>query len=157
LGNGDGTVYQRKDGRWEAAGYVLAPGNTSKRISVYGATRKEALVKLTEKTAASNRGVPVVTAQGSLAAYLRYWLENVAVHQLRETTHTRYIRPCQPVPHSRPRQEEARQAHCQGRAHLAGRTADRLPVLRTRHRRPPQAQRPGRPPTALLRHRQVLP
>lgn len=23
--NGDGTVYQRKDGRWEAAGYVLAP------------------------------------------------------------------------------------------------------------------------------------
>jgi hypothetical protein len=26
--NGDGTVYQRKDGRWEAAGYALAPGNT---------------------------------------------------------------------------------------------------------------------------------
>ena len=25
--NGDGTVYQRKDSRWEAAGYVLAPGN----------------------------------------------------------------------------------------------------------------------------------
>lgn len=23
--NGDGTVYQRKDSRWEAAGYVLAP------------------------------------------------------------------------------------------------------------------------------------
>ncbi|WP_327065657.1 tyrosine-type recombinase/integrase [Kitasatospora sp. NBC_01302] len=88
--NGDGTVYQRKDGRWEAAGYVLAPGNTSKRVSVYGATRKDALAKLTEKIAASNRGVPVVTAQGSLAAYLTYWLENVAVHQLRETTHTRY-------------------------------------------------------------------
>lgn len=32
----------------------------------------------------------VVTAQGSLAAYLTYWLENVAVHHLRETTHTRY-------------------------------------------------------------------
>lgn len=29
--NGDGTVYQRKDGRWEAAGYVLAPGNTRAR------------------------------------------------------------------------------------------------------------------------------
>ncbi|SOB84484.1 tyrosine-type recombinase/integrase [Streptomyces sp. 1331.2] len=88
--NGDGTVYQRKDGRWEAAGYVLAPGNTSKRVSVYGMTRAEALAKLTEKIAASNRGVPVVTAQGSLAAFLTYWLENVAVHQLRETTHTRY-------------------------------------------------------------------
>ncbi|MHB9857443.1 tyrosine-type recombinase/integrase [Streptomyces sp. YIM S03343] len=88
--NGDGTVYQRKDGRWEAAGYVVAPGNTRKRVRVYGTTRKEALAKLTEKIAASNRGLPVPSAQGSLAAYLMYWLENVAVHQLRENTHTRY-------------------------------------------------------------------
>jgi integrase len=88
--NGDGTVYQRKDGRWEAAGYVLAPGNTRKRVRVYGSSRTEALAKLTEKIAASNRGVPIITAQGSLTAYLTYWLENVAVHQLRENTHTRY-------------------------------------------------------------------
>ncbi|MDQ0943495.1 site-specific integrase [Streptomyces sp. V1I1] len=88
--NGDGTVYQRKDSRWEAAGYVLAPGNTRKRIRVYGTTRKEALAKLTEKIAASNRGLPAPSAQGSLATYLTYWLENVAVHQLRENTHTRY-------------------------------------------------------------------
>ncbi|MEU6318109.1 site-specific integrase [Streptomyces sp. NPDC047009] len=88
--NGDGTVYQRKDLRWEAAGYVLAPGNTRKRVRVYGSSRTEALAKLTEKIAASNRGVPIITAQGSLAAYLTYWLENVAIHQLRETTHTRY-------------------------------------------------------------------
>ncbi|MFE7752919.1 tyrosine-type recombinase/integrase [Streptomyces sp. NPDC057428] len=88
--NGDGTVYQRKDGRWEAAGYVLAPGNTQKRVRVYGTTRKEALAKLTEKIATSNRGLPVPSAQGSLAAYLTYWLEYVAVHHLRENTHTRY-------------------------------------------------------------------
>ncbi|MGW2435585.1 tyrosine-type recombinase/integrase [Streptomyces goshikiensis] len=88
--NGDGTVYQRKDGRWEAAGYVLAPGNTRKRIRVYGTTRTEALAKLTEKIATSNRGVPVPSAQGSVSAYLTYWLEAVAVHQLRENTHTRY-------------------------------------------------------------------
>ncbi|WP_328898573.1 site-specific integrase [Streptomyces sp. NBC_00441] len=88
--NGDGTVYQRKDNRWEAAGYVLAPGNTRKRVRVYGTTRKEALAKLTDKIATSNRGVPAPSAQGSLAAYLTYWLENVAVHQLRENTHTRY-------------------------------------------------------------------
>ncbi|MFJ6459766.1 tyrosine-type recombinase/integrase [Streptomyces sp. NPDC091387] len=88
--NGDGSVYQRKDRRWEAAGYVLAPGNTRRRVRVYGTTRKEALAKLTEKIAASNRGLPAPSAQGSLAAYLTYWLENVAVHHLRETTHTRY-------------------------------------------------------------------
>ncbi|MET8558609.1 tyrosine-type recombinase/integrase [Streptomyces sp. NPDC004959] len=88
--NGDGTVYQRKDGRWEAAGYVLAPGNTRRRVRVYGTTRKEALAKLTEKIATSNRGLPIPSAQGSVTAYLTYWLENVAVHHLRENTHTRY-------------------------------------------------------------------
>jgi len=88
--NGDGTVYQRKDGRWEAAGYVLAPGDTRKRIHVYGTTRKDALAQLTEKIATSNRGIPAPTAQGSLAAFLTYWLETVAVHRLRENTHTRY-------------------------------------------------------------------
>nr|WP_223188998.1 site-specific integrase [Streptomyces sp. TRM68416] len=90
VANGDGTVYQRKDSRWEAAGYVLAPGNTRRRVRVYGTTRKEALAKLTEKIANSNRGLPVPSAQGSVAAYLTYWLENVAVHHLRENTHTRY-------------------------------------------------------------------
>ncbi len=88
--NGDGTVYQRKDSRWEAAGYVLAPSNTRRRVRVYGTSRKEALAKLTEKIANSNRGLPIPSAQGSLAAYLTYWLENVAVHHLRENTHTRY-------------------------------------------------------------------
>jgi hypothetical protein len=88
--NGDGTVYQRKDGRWEAAGYVLAPGNTRKRVRVYGSTRKDALTKLTEKIAASNRGLPVATADSTVSAYLTYWLDGVAVHYLRENTHTRY-------------------------------------------------------------------
>ncbi|MFD9967173.1 tyrosine-type recombinase/integrase [Streptomyces sp. NPDC059017] len=88
--NGEGTIYQRKDGRWEAAGYVLAADSARKRVRVHSTTRKEALAKLTEKIAASNRGLPVPSAQGSVAAYLTYWLENVAVHQLRENTHTRY-------------------------------------------------------------------
>ncbi len=48
------------------------------------------MAKLTEKIAASNRGLPIPSAQGSLAAYLTYWLDAVAVHQLRENTHTRY-------------------------------------------------------------------
>ncbi|MFE3995815.1 tyrosine-type recombinase/integrase [Streptomyces goshikiensis] len=90
--NGDGTVYQRKDGRWEAAGYLLAPGNTRKRVRVrvYGTTRKDALAKLTEKIAASNRGLPVATGDSTVSDYLTYWLNSVAVHHLRENTHTRY-------------------------------------------------------------------
>ncbi|MCX4679928.1 site-specific integrase [Streptomyces sp. NBC_01433] len=88
--NGDGTIYQRKEGRWEAAGYVLASGNIRKRVRVYGASRKEALGKLTEKIAASNLGLPVAASDCTVSDYLTYWLQGIAVHQVRENTHTRY-------------------------------------------------------------------
>ncbi|CAL9496653.1 hypothetical protein SUDANB37_03373 [Streptomyces sp. enrichment culture] len=88
--NGEGTVYQRKDGRWEAAGYVLAANGTRKRVRVYGTTRREAADKLAEKLADSNRGLPVATADSTVGDYLTYWLGSVAVHRLRENTHTRY-------------------------------------------------------------------
>jgi integrase len=88
--NGEGTIYQRKDGRWEAAGYVLAADGTRKRVRVYGTTRKDAADKLAEKITDSNRGLPVATADSVVGMYLAYWLNSVAIHRLRENTHTRY-------------------------------------------------------------------
>lgn len=88
--NGEGTIYQRKDGRWEAAGYVLAANGTHKRVRVYGTTRKDASDKLSEKITDSNRGLPVATADSTVGMYLAYWLNSVAIHRLRENTHTRY-------------------------------------------------------------------
>ncbi|MER6315627.1 tyrosine-type recombinase/integrase [Streptomyces sp. NPDC001581] len=88
--NGEGTIYQRKDGRWEAAGYVLAADGSRKRVRVYGTTRKNAADKLAERIADSNRGIPVATAASTVDDYLTYWLNGVAIHRLRENTHTRY-------------------------------------------------------------------
>jgi integrase len=88
--NGEGTVYQRKDGRWEASGYVLGTDGIRKRISVYGATRKQAMGKLTEKLAHSNKGLLVAGRTGTLGAYLDHWLDTVARHTLRSNTFDRY-------------------------------------------------------------------
>ncbi|MBA4863259.1 site-specific integrase [Streptomyces sp. PSKA54] len=40
--------------------------------------------------AASNRGLPAPAADCTVGVYLQHWLDNIAVHQLRETTHIRY-------------------------------------------------------------------
>lgn len=45
--NGQGGVYQRTDGRWEAKIFVDAPDGRRKRISVYGDTQQETLNELT--------------------------------------------------------------------------------------------------------------
>lgn len=96
--NGGGTVHQRKDGRWEAVGCVLAPGNIRKRVRAYGTTRKEALAELTEEIATSNCGVPVPPALGSPAAYLTYWRGN-----RRRSPAAHHLPALHPRPRQRPR------------------------------------------------------
>jgi hypothetical protein len=44
--NGEGTIYRRKDGRYEAAVHVLTANGSSKRIRIYAKTRVEAHEKL---------------------------------------------------------------------------------------------------------------
>ncbi|MDP9793715.1 integrase [Catenuloplanes nepalensis] len=89
--NGEGTVFQRMDGRWQGAGYVHAADGTRKRVYVYGDTRKQATDKLADKLAASNRGV-VVAADPTLTVgdYLDHWLHTVAKPRIRATTFTTY-------------------------------------------------------------------
>jgi integrase len=91
--NGEGTVYRRSDGRWEAAGYVTTTDGGSKRVRVYGATRKEAMDKLLAKIADSRKGMPVATnATITVEEYLTAWMATVAVHKLRATTYATYDR-----------------------------------------------------------------
>ena len=70
-GTGLGTPRQRPDGRWEAR-----TRKNGKRISVYGATQKEASDRLREAVAAQRAGVPEVkvTARYTVAACLEEWL-----------------------------------------------------------------------------------
>jgi hypothetical protein len=90
--NGDGTVYQRIDGRWCGSGYVQAANGTRKRIYVYGNSHREASDKLNAKLADSTRGTAVLATDPNLTVerYLTTWLHTVARHRLRATTYVTY-------------------------------------------------------------------
>ncbi|MGA5375811.1 site-specific integrase [Streptomyces griseoincarnatus] len=88
--NNEGTIYQRKDGRWEGSAYVLTTEGTYKRRSVYGKTWDEAHEKLTKLKADSHNGVPVATSKMTIAEYLTFWLTNVAQGKVRRTTYVNY-------------------------------------------------------------------
>ena len=71
--NGEGSVYQRKDGRWAAS---ISLGRT-KRKHFLGKTRGEVAAKLTEALADQQKGTPIVTSNQNLEQYLESWLKSV--------------------------------------------------------------------------------
>jgi len=92
--NGEGTTYQRKDGRWEGAVYVLTTSGARKRVRVYGATRTEAHKKLTEAKAKNDQGIPAADKSWKLGDYLDYWLAEVVQRTKRPKTYEQYELIC---------------------------------------------------------------
>lgn len=88
--NGEGTIYQRKDGRWEGAAYVLTTGGTFKRIRIYGRTRDETRKNLTRAIEQSDQGIPVASKSWTVAEYLNYWLEHIVKAERRPKTYQGY-------------------------------------------------------------------
>ncbi|MFJ1958269.1 tyrosine-type recombinase/integrase [Streptomyces microflavus] len=88
--NGEGTIYRRKDGRYEGAVYVLTTSGTQKRVRVYGATRAEVHGKLTEAKAKDQQGIPAADKAWKLGDYLDYWLAEVVKPNRRPTTYELY-------------------------------------------------------------------
>ena len=88
--NGEGTIYRRQDGRYEAAAYFLTTSGNRKRVRVYGKTRQEVHAKLVETKAQADRGVPVPERTWKVREYLDYWLENIVRISQRPATYMRY-------------------------------------------------------------------
>jgi integrase len=87
--NGEGTVYQRSDGRYAASAYVPTRSGR-KRRTVYGRTREEAAGKLADLLAAGRRGVPVAEKGWTVERYLAYWLAEVVEQERRPATVSAY-------------------------------------------------------------------
>jgi integrase len=73
-GNNEGTVCQRKDGKWMAA-VIIGTGIDGKPIRkyVYGKTRPEVLTKMTELTAVRGKGRNVITNE-DVQTLMQQWL-----------------------------------------------------------------------------------
>lgn len=87
---GQGTCFQRKDGRWEAAvtvGYNESGNPIRKRLT--RRTQREAVEALNSIIANINLGVPIGEGSQTLAEFIPGWLENV-IRPTRATKTYRY-------------------------------------------------------------------
>ena len=71
--NGEGSIYQRQDGRWAAS---ISIGRT-KRKHFLGKTRSEVSSKLNEALAERQKGIPIVSNNQSVSQYMQSWLISV--------------------------------------------------------------------------------
>lgn len=85
-GRGDGSIYQRKDGRW-AATITL---DNRKRKTFYGKTRKEVREKLRVAQHEQKQGILATGPHQKLGTYLTTWLETVLKPSARKTTYSQY-------------------------------------------------------------------
>lgn len=76
-GHGEGSIYQRQDGRWCTAvdlGYV---NGKRKRKVIYGKTRKDVAEQLKVVLRDKQQGIPVVTERQTVDQFLTCWLADV--------------------------------------------------------------------------------
>jgi integrase len=72
--NGDGTIYHRRDGRWEGAVYVDTNAGTRRRIRIYGASHATVRAQLTAELERARQGIRAPEQSWRLAAYFDHWL-----------------------------------------------------------------------------------
>src|SRR3954462_13733505 len=82
--HGSGSVFQRKDGRWEAKFKVE---ETGKYKSLYASTEKEAYKKLQDALFQQNQGILATGEQQTVRQFLEYWLEDVQKPTIRLGTY----------------------------------------------------------------------
>ncbi len=90
--NGEGSIRQRKDGRWEGRVWVFTTDGGEVRRSVYGATWDEAYAEMTRLKADSLGGIRLPATDQTVGEYLAYWLTEVAKPRVRPSTFASYQR-----------------------------------------------------------------
>lgn len=82
-GSGEGSVYQRNDGRWVAVVSIGYEGGKRRRKSFYANTRREVVAKKTAALRALQQGEPLADDSVTVGAFLARWLNESAKPTLR--------------------------------------------------------------------------
>lgn len=86
-GNNDGSVYMRKDGRWEARVTVgYRPDGRPRRKSIYGATQAEVQTKMKELQVQVDRGAFIDAPDITVGQWLQTWYSAYGVPRWRPKT-----------------------------------------------------------------------
>ncbi len=85
-GNGEGSVYQRKDGRWVVE--IFHEDNTRKQY--YVKSKKEGLEKLRQAISEREQGTLANGPHLTLKQYLEIWLEEVSKPAIRLSSYVKY-------------------------------------------------------------------
>lgn len=84
--NGEGSIYQRSNGRWVASVWVDTISGKRKRINLTARTRAEAAARLADKIAEANKGIRAPDQVWTVGSYLDYWLSEVVAAKNRPRT-----------------------------------------------------------------------
>lgn len=88
--NGEGSIYQRQDGRWEARGYVTVTGGIRKRKSFIDHTRQGAVDKLQAALNKERQHIPHSDQAHTVASWLDYWMHEIMPTRIRPRTLLNY-------------------------------------------------------------------
>jgi integrase len=89
-GHGEGTIYQRADGRWHAQLELGWENGRRRRRSFYGATRREVQEQLETARQDLRRGVLATGRRQRVDQFLEKWLEDVIKPSVQPKTFTSY-------------------------------------------------------------------
>lgn len=93
--HGEGSVYQRADGRWVCELHLgFRPDGKPDRRYLYGVTSEEVVEKRRKFWSAQDDGFTPAKGRGATAAeWLSHWLHNIVKREVRESTWNRSYRP----------------------------------------------------------------
>src|SRR5271168_5352097 len=89
-GSGEGTVYQRKDGRWCAQVSLGYKDGKAVRTLVYGKTRASVSEAMKRTLRDQQLGLMITSERQTVAQFLTDWLENTVKPKNKQLTYRSY-------------------------------------------------------------------